>query len=94
MIGESTRWRKPGTTLKQTAATLSLLMALVLFAIDISRAEMLRNDAINNDPALEKLCIERSHAGFRFTVSGAAMPFEIDSKYVAQTRSLIPPLPS
>lgn len=48
------------------------------------------NNAIGNDPSLEKLCIERTHAGAGFTVRGEPMPFEIDSRYVAQSRSFDP----
>ena len=60
---------------------LLFVSGLVLFSC-IAEAEMIRNDAIGNDPAKERLCASRSN--------GKTVPFEIDSKYVERARSFNP----
>lgn len=57
------------------------LLALVFFSC-AAEAEMVRNDAIGNDPAKEKLCATRA--------KGKTVPFEIDLKYVERARSFNP----
>ena len=52
---------------------------------------MVKNDAIGNDPALEKLCFELVKTGSPRrampAVIGEPVPFEIDSRYVKNARS-------
>ncbi len=57
---------------------------LLLLAMAIAKGDMIRNDAIGNDPAKEKLCIERSISS---KVGTKIVPFEIDSRYLARVRS-------
>jgi len=61
----------------------SLLIAggLLLFS-GLARAEMVRNDTLGNDPTKEQLCASRA--------KGEAVPFEIDSRYVASARASHP----
>ncbi|CAB3817027.1 hypothetical protein LMG26788_00068 [Achromobacter pulmonis] len=60
---------------------LSLGLGLLLFSC-VAQAEMIRNDAIGNDPQKEKLCASRT--------KGQAVPFEIDSRYLKSARSFNP----
>jgi hypothetical protein len=57
------------------------LSVLILFSC-AAKAEMVRSDAIGNNPAKEKLCASRA--------KGKTVPFEIDSKYVERARSFNP----
>ena len=57
---------------------LSLGFGLLLFSC-LAQAEMIRNDAIGNDPEKEKLCASRA--------KGKPVPFEIDSRYLKSARS-------
>lgn len=57
---------------------LPVVFGLILFSC-LAKAEMVRNDAIGNDPAKEKLCALRA--------KGKTVPFEIDSRYVERARS-------
>src|SRR5277367_1730733 len=62
-------------------------------SVNIAKAQMVRNDAIGNDPALEKLCIERAIAKRgKAGIDGPLrfVPFEIDSKTVANSRRWAP----
>jgi hypothetical protein len=54
----------------------------LIFYPGVVNAEMMRNDAIGNDPAKEKLCASRAKA--------KTVPFEIDSRYVERERSFHP----
>lgn len=56
-------------------------VSLLLFS-GTTTAQMVRNDAIRNDPAKERLCASRAN--------GKTVPFEIDAGYVARARSLHP----
>ena len=60
---------------------LPVVFGLTLFSC-LASAEMVRNDAIGNDPAKEKLCASRT--------KGKTVPFEIDSRYVERARSFNP----
>ena len=60
---------------------LLVLSGLALFSC-IAEAGMVRNDAIGNDPAREKLCAARA--------KGKPVPFEIDPAYVQRTRGFNP----
>lgn len=60
---------------------LFIASSLLLFSGNAT-AQMVRNDAIGNDPAKERLCASRAN--------GKTVPFEIDSLYVARARSLHP----
>ncbi|HLP98767.1 MAG TPA: hypothetical protein VK149_10010 [Sideroxyarcus sp.] len=60
---------------------LIIIGGLLLFT-STARAEMVRNDAIGNDPSKEKLCAARA--------KGKPVPFEIDSRYVESARSFNP----
>jgi hypothetical protein len=50
------------------------------------KAEMVRNDRIGNDPAMEKLCIERLEESKQFSPL-KLIPFEIDKDYVSRVRT-------
>ncbi len=52
---------------------------LLLFSGNAT-AQMVRNDAIDNDPAKERLCASRANS--------KTVPFEIDARYVARARSV------
>ncbi len=54
----------------------------LLFFSCLAQAEMIRNDAIGNDPQKEKLCASRAN--------GKTVPFEIDSRYLKSARSFNP----
>jgi hypothetical protein len=54
---------------------------------ETSTGQMIRNDSIGNDPAKERVCALR--AGVSLGKS-RTVPFEIDSSYVARSRSLHP----
>lgn len=56
----------------------SFFLAMFLLA-PVAHSQMIRNDAIGNDPEREKLCIARSHA--RLTE-----PFEMDTRYLSASR--------
>ena len=60
---------------------LPVVFGLIIFSC-LAKAEMVRNDAIGNDPAKEKLCASRT--------KGKTVPFEIDSRYVERARSFNP----
>ncbi|MFY3704159.1 hypothetical protein ACOTD8_11425 [Achromobacter dolens] len=60
---------------------LSLGFGLLFFSC-LAQAEMIRNDAIGNDPQKEKLCASRAQ--------GKTVPFEIDSRYIKSARSYNP----
>ena len=62
--------------MKGTAVTVFVLGLIALPAT----AQMVRSGAIGNDPAKERLCIQRSAKGARPT------PFEIDAGYLADAR--------
>ncbi|HVN17258.1 MAG TPA: hypothetical protein VMU05_00745 [Dongiaceae bacterium] len=64
--------------MKETTVFLVCLIALP------ATAQMVRSDAIGNDPAKERLCIQRSANGARPT------PFEIDAGYLARARKKHP----
>jgi hypothetical protein len=59
----------------------------IWLSVDLVQAQMVRNDSIGNDAAKEKLCASRVRAK---GISGEIVPFEIDSRYVASSRSLNP----
>lgn len=61
---------------KRAAATVLLLGLIAIPAI----AQMVRGDAIGNDPSKERLCVARSTYGAKSTA------FEIDAGYLAQAR--------
>src|SRR5579863_10508819 len=61
---------------------LLLIVGCLLLFSTTATAQMIRNDAVGNDPAKEKLCAART--------SGPKVPFEIDSGYVARARALHP----
>ncbi len=50
-------------------------------------AQMVRSDAVGNDPTKAQLCAARSNSTLP---NGKTVPFEIDSRYVAKERSLHP----
>lgn len=54
----------------------------LLFFSCLAQAEMIRNDAIGNDPQKEELCASRAN--------GKTVPFEIDSRYLKSARSFNP----
>jgi hypothetical protein len=60
-----------------------LVLGGLLSFSSLARAEMIPSSSIGNDPAKEKLCATRANS----TLSGKAIPFEIDSRYVASARS-------
>jgi hypothetical protein len=70
----------------------SIGYALTLSMCLNATAQMIRNDAIGNDPALEKLCIERAIAKRGTGIDGPLrfVPFEIDSKTVSNSRRWAP----
>jgi hypothetical protein len=59
-----------------------IIAAVVLLSPSIAKAQMVRNEAIGNDPTKELLCASRA--------GGKTVPFEIDSSYVARARSSHP----
>jgi hypothetical protein len=64
------------------AAKITLPLLIVSISSSHARAEMIRNDSIGNDPAREKQCaslIKWPHT--------RSVPFEIDSTYLARSRS-------
>jgi hypothetical protein len=73
----------PVENLGYSMSWLLFLCGLLLLAGTAS-AQMIRNDAIGNDPAKERLCVLRANA------VGKTVPFEIDSGYVARSRSFNP----
>lgn len=60
-----------------------IVISILLLTSGLASADMVSNDSIGNDPVKEKLCASR--AKVKKTV-----PFEIDSDYVARTRSYYP----
>ena len=58
-----------------------VIFGLAVFS-GLARAEMVSSESISNDPVKEKLCAART--------KGKAVPFEIDSKYVASARARHP----
>jgi hypothetical protein len=58
---------------------------VLLTVLVVARGGMIRNDSISNDPAKEKLCIER--AGSAGLGKVKIVPFEIDSDFLARARS-------
>ena len=58
----------------------------MLFTSSFANAETVLNDSIGNDPAKEKLCIERLPAHLK----GKTVPFKIDNKRVASIRAVYP----
>lgn len=60
-----------------------LVAFLAAFA---ARAEMIHGADVGNDPAKERLCIERTLASGDFK-KAVLVPFEIDKDYVARSRS-------
>ncbi|WP_213990595.1 hypothetical protein [Sodalis sp. dw_96] len=54
----------------------------LLSCYGVAHAAMVSSDSIGNDPAKAKLCAQRAH--------GTAVPFEIDSSYVASSRDSHP----
>jgi hypothetical protein len=60
---------------------LYVAVVLIVFA-GTATAQMMRNDAIGNDPAKERLCASRAKS--------QTVPFEIDSRYVTSERSSHP----
>jgi hypothetical protein len=55
-------------------------LAIITFTFSwLASAQMVRNDSIGNDPAKEKLCVERAISGHR---DQHTVPFEIDQDYV------------
>ena len=65
----------------------SLIIITIVLLTSLAPGQMVLNDAISNDPAKEGLCALRAkHALGTFD----AVPFEIDSGYVARMRSLNP----
>jgi hypothetical protein len=64
------------------------LRGLVLvLSLGSSEGQMVRNDAIGNDPAKEKLCLERE---LQMHGPGKAVPFMIDLQFVKTSRSYFP----
>lgn len=59
-----------------------IIYFLISFCPAILQAEMLRSDAIGNDPVKEKICAERAKI--------KPVPFEIDSKYIETSRAFNP----
>ena len=59
-----------------------LIVGGLLLTSGVAKAEMVRNDAIGNDPDKEALCASRA--------KGKPVPFEIDRRYVARARSQHP----
>ena len=65
----------------------SLIITRIVLLTSLAPGQMILNDAIGNDPAKESLCALRAkHALGSFN----AVPFEIDSGYIARMRSLNP----
>ena len=60
-----------------------IIIGCLLFASGVAHAEMVSNDSIGNDPAMEKLCVSRS----QHDIKGKAVPFLIDSRYVKSARA-------
>lgn len=54
----------------------------LLFFSCLAQAEMIRNDAIGNDPQKEELCASRA--------KGKTVPFAINSRYLKSARSFNP----
>lgn len=68
-----------------------MMCAFALYlSIGLGKSQMVRNDSIGNDPALEKLCVERARSSRSLPATGELQPFEIDSKYVARVRKDYP----
>jgi len=59
-----------------------LLIFVLFFFANITKAEMLRNDSIGNDPGKEKICAARTKE--------KTVPFEIDSRYIERARAINP----
>ena len=53
-----------------------ILISILLLASGLASADMVLNDSIGNDPAKEKLCIERLPAHLK----GKTVPFKIDDE--------------
>ncbi len=62
---------------------LIVISSLLFLTSGLASAGMVLNDSIGNDPVKEKLCASRA----KKTIPGKAIPFEIDSDYVARARS-------
>lgn len=65
---------------------LYIVCNLVLLATTAT-GQMIRNDSIGNDPAKERVCALRAR---KTLPASKIVPFEIDSRYVARSRSLHP----
>lgn len=61
---------------------LLLVVSCLLLSTGVARAQMVPNGSIGNDPDKEKLCASRE--------KGETAPFEIDSGYLATSRSFHP----
>lgn len=59
-----------------------IIYFLILFCPAILQAEMLRSDAIENDPEREKICAARAKV--------KTVPFQIERKYVEAARAIKP----
>lgn len=62
----------------------SVIVVFLLFLTSTAVPQMVRNNRIGNDPIKERLCAARAGATLG---TSEVMPFEIDSKYVARSRS-------
>jgi hypothetical protein len=65
---------------------LTICAFALCLSINFGKAEMVRNDAIGNDPAKEQLCIERAKTN-KSLGPVKIVPFEIDRDYVSRSRS-------